>query len=47
VARGGVALYRVGAVKHSATQRWLLLDGGMADNIRPALYGARYSLCRD
>jgi diaminopimelate decarboxylase (EC 4.1.1.20) len=24
-------------------ERWLHIDGGMADNIRPALYGARYS----
>lgn len=23
--------------------RWLLLDGGLADNPRPALYGSRYS----
>ncbi|MFN8443715.1 MAG: diaminopimelate decarboxylase [Caldilineaceae bacterium] len=43
VARAGVALYRVGAVKHSASRRWLMIDGGMADNPRPALYGARYS----
>lgn len=43
VARAGVALYRVGAIKSSAGRRWLLLDGGLADNIRPALYGARYS----
>lgn len=43
VAVGGVAIYRVGAVKHTANRRWLLLDGGMADNIRPSLYGARYS----
>ncbi len=43
VARAGVALYRVGAVKHTAHRRWLLLDGGLPDNIRPALYGARYS----
>ena len=43
VARGGVAVYRVGAVKHTASRRWLFLDGGMADNPRPALYGARYS----
>jgi diaminopimelate decarboxylase len=43
VARAGVALYRVGAVKESASRRWLMIDGGMADNIRPALYGARYS----
>ncbi len=43
VARAGVALYTVGAVKQTAQRRWLLLDGGMADNPRPALYGARYS----
>lgn len=43
VARAGVALYRVGTVKQSGARRWLLLDGGMADNIRPALYGSRYS----
>ena len=43
VARAGVALYRVGAVKHTAQRRWLLLDGGLADNPRPALYGSRYS----
>ncbi|MCB0115745.1 MAG: hypothetical protein KDD84_16710, partial [Caldilineaceae bacterium] len=36
VARAGVAIYRVGAVKQTAHRRWLLLDGGMADNIRPA-----------
>ena len=33
----------MGAIKLSAGRRWLLLDGGLADNIRPALYGARYS----
>ena len=43
VARAGVALYTVGAVKVTPNRRWLLIDGGMADNIRPALYGARYS----
>jgi len=43
VARAGVSVYRINHVKHSATRRWLLLDGGMADNPRPALYGARYS----
>ena len=43
VARAGVALYRVGAVKQTPSRRWLLIDGGMADNPRPALYGARYS----
>ena len=43
VARAGVAIYTVGAIKQTATRRWLFIDGGMADNPRPALYGARYS----
>ncbi len=43
VAKAGVALYRVGAIKESGGRHWLLIDGGMADNPRPALYGARYS----
>jgi len=43
VARAGVALYRVGAVKKRSGKTWLLTDGGMADNPRFALYGARYS----
>lgn len=43
VARAGVAVYRVEAVKRTENRRWVLLDGGMCDNIRPALYGARYT----
>ncbi|MFW6135760.1 MAG: diaminopimelate decarboxylase [Chloroflexota bacterium] len=43
VATAGVAVYRVGAIKETASRRWLLLDGGLADNPRPALYGSRYS----
>ena len=43
VARAGVALYRVGVTKVAAGRRWLLLDGGLADNPRPALYGTRYT----
>ncbi|MBN8580233.1 MAG: diaminopimelate decarboxylase [Anaerolineae bacterium] len=43
VARAGVAMYRVGAVKKRGDKTWLLTDGGMADNPRFALYGARYS----
>lgn len=43
VAKAGVAVYQVGAVKLSAQRHWLLIDGGMADNPRPALYGAHYS----
>jgi diaminopimelate decarboxylase len=43
VARAAVAIYRVGAVKRRGERTWLLTDGGMADNPRHALYGARYS----
>ncbi len=43
VARAGVALYRVETVKRQGGRTWLLVDGGLADNPRHALYGARYS----
>lgn len=43
VARAGVALYRVNTVKRQGGRVWLLVDGGLADNPRYALYGARYS----
>jgi len=43
VARAGVAIYRVGAVKRRTHKIWILTDGGMTDNPRFALYGARYS----
>jgi len=43
IARAGVAIYRVGAVKRRGEKTWLLTDGGMADNPRYALYGASYS----
>jgi diaminopimelate decarboxylase len=43
IARAGVGLYRVGAVKKRGEKTWLLVDGGMTDNPRFALYGARYS----
>ena len=43
IARAGVAIYRVGALKRRGEKIWLLADGGMADNPRYALYGAKYS----
>ena len=43
VARAGVAIYRVNTIKRQGDRTWLLVDGGMADNPRFALYGARYS----
>jgi diaminopimelate decarboxylase len=43
VGRAGMTLYRVGAIKASGSINWVAVDGGMSDNPRPALYGARYS----
>jgi len=43
VARAGVAVYKVGAVKRRGDKVWILTDGGMTDNPRHAMYGARYS----
>jgi diaminopimelate decarboxylase len=43
VARAGVAIYRVGMIKKRGEKTWVLIDGGMADNPRYALYGAKYS----
>ena len=44
VGPAGVALYRVGARKNIPNVRtYVSIDGGMADNIRPSLYGAVYS----
>jgi len=38
-----VALYQVGMTKDiSGLKRYVSIDGGMADNIRPALYQAEY-----
>ena len=43
VGRAGVALYRVGAVKDiPGVRKYVSVDGGMGDNIRPALYDAAY-----
>jgi diaminopimelate decarboxylase len=43
VGRAGITLYRVGVVKRSGPTTWVAVDGGMSDNPRPALYGARYA----
>ena len=40
----GVTVYRVINVKRSRARTWVAVDGGMSDNPRPALYGARYSV---
>ncbi|MBA7614081.1 Diaminopimelate decarboxylase [subsurface metagenome] len=43
VGQAGVAIYKVGVVKDIPGVRcYVSVDGGMADNIRPALYESRY-----
>jgi diaminopimelate decarboxylase len=48
----GITLYRVGTIKpvaletdggEHATRTYVSVDGGMSDNVRPALYGADYT----
>jgi diaminopimelate decarboxylase len=44
VGQAGVTIYRVGSVKRaSESVTWVAVDGGMSDNPRPQLYGARHS----
>ena len=43
VGRAGVALYAVTARKHiPGVRNYIAVDGGMADNIRPAMYESKY-----
>ncbi len=43
VGRSCIAVYRAGAIKDiPGVRKYVSVDGGMADNIRPALYGSRY-----
>jgi diaminopimelate decarboxylase len=45
VANAAVTLYRVGTVKRTpGVTTFVAVDGGMSDNIRPMLYGARYTM---
>ena len=43
VGRAGVAIYTVGATKNiPSIRKYVSVDGGMGDNIRPALYESLY-----
>lgn len=44
VGTAGTTLYRVVAVKQGGSRTFVAVDGGMSDNPRPALYGARYAV---
>lgn len=44
VGPAGITVYEVGARKVITDRRtYVAVDGGMSDNVRPSLYGARYS----
>lgn len=44
VGPAGTTLYKVGAIKDiPGVRKYVSVDGGMSDNIRPALYGSKYS----
>ncbi|MFN7016832.1 MAG: diaminopimelate decarboxylase [Fimbriimonadales bacterium] len=49
IAEAGITLYRVGAVKQvphnnpNLPRKYLIVDGGVSDNPRPQMYGARYT----
>lgn len=43
VGEAGLTLYSIGAIKDvPGIRRYIAVDGGMTDNLRTALYGARY-----
>lgn len=42
VAEAGYMLYTVGFMKTTPNRHYIFVDGGMSDNIRPALYQAEY-----
>jgi diaminopimelate decarboxylase len=43
VGQAGTTIYRVRTVKRLDGSTWVAVDGGMSDNPRPELYGARYT----
>lgn len=43
IGNAGVTLYEIGVVKEiNGVKKYILIDGGMSDNIRPMLYQAKY-----
>ena len=43
IGTAGVTIYRVGVVKDGIKRRFVSVDGGISDALRPSLYGARYT----
>lgn len=44
IAECGVTLYTVGVVKRVGEKTYVAVDGGLADNPRPVMYGAEYQV---
>lgn len=42
VGEAGYTIYTIGDMKKSGSKDYIFVDGGMSDNIRPALYSAEY-----
>ena len=43
VGDAGITLYKIGSRKEvPEVRKYIAVDGGMTDNLRPALYGAKY-----
>jgi diaminopimelate decarboxylase len=43
VGNAGITAYRIGTIKEiPGVRTYVAIDGGMSDNVRPMLYGARY-----
>ncbi len=42
VAEAGYSIYKIGYIKKTPNKQYAFVDGGMNDNIRPALYQAKY-----
>ncbi len=43
VGNAGITVYRIGTIKEiPGVRTYVAVDGGMSDNLRPMLYGARY-----
>jgi diaminopimelate decarboxylase len=43
IGEAGISLYTIGSIKNiKGVRKYVSIDGGMTDNIRPALYGAKY-----
>lgn len=42
VCEAGTTLYTIGSIKETPNRLYYFIDGGMTDNIRPALYQANY-----